>query len=232
MKKTLPVILVASLFFAVYSGLSHAENVISVSDVDEGDKIGAVNKQGTLSETDQVEQNVSDMLKLLEDLENDESFGVKLKITEDEKSKPGEADPLDQFIKPDAPSSLTQSSPTKNKTKNNIEAADEVVKLAPDDPDSHFRLGLKYWRSKNPDEAIRHFKEVLRLAPENAHAYWNLGLLHEEKKDNTQAVDYIKQAEAIYLKYGYPTYAEEAKKYLESLSIKNANSSVSTPLPE
>lgn len=229
MKKALPVILVASLCFAFYAGLSQAQDVISVGDVDEEDKIDVVSKPGALSERDQIEQNVSDMLKLLEDLENDESFGVKSKVTEGEKSKPIEADPLDQFIKPEAPSSLTQSSPQKNKTKN-IEAADEVVKFAPDDPDSHFRSGLKYWRSKNPDEAIRHFIEVIRLAPENAHAYWNLGLLHEEKKDNTRAVDYIKKAEAIYLKYGYSTYAEEAKKHLESLSIKNVKPSVPIPL--
>jgi len=221
MKKALPVIFAATLWFAGFLSISQAQSGFSVGDVGEEDKMGAVNKQDDLNDIDRIEQNVNDMLKLLEDLENGGSLGEKLKVTKDKKSKLGEADPLDQFIKPDEPSGSTKPSQKRNKEKRNIEATDEVVKFVPDDPDSHFRQGLDFWRSKNPDEAIRQFKEVLRLAPENAHAYWNLGLLYEEKQDDTQAADYIKKAEAIYLKYDYARYAEEAKRHLESLTRKN-----------
>jgi tetratricopeptide (TPR) repeat protein len=230
MKKALPVIFAVTLLFSGFLGAAQAQSGFSVGDVGAEDTMDAVNEQDVVSEIDQVEQNVNDMLKLLEDLEDNESLAGKLKITEEEKNKQGVADPLDQFIKPDEPSRLTKSSHKKNK--NSIEAAGEVVKFVPGDPDSHFRLGLDYWRSKKPDEAIRHFKEVLRLDPENAHAYWNLGLLYEEKQDDSLAVDYIKKAEAIYLKYGYSTYVEQAKKHLESLSRKNENPAVSTSLSD
>ena len=120
MKKALPVIFAATLWFAGFLSISQAQSGFSVGDVGEEDKMGAVNKQDDLNDIDRIEQNVNDMLKLLEDLENGGSLGEKLKVTKDKKSKLGEADPLDQFIKPDEPSGSTKSSQKKIKKKETL----------------------------------------------------------------------------------------------------------------
>jgi len=220
-KKTLLVAFAVTVLFVAGSGVSTAQSWLSVGDAGKGVTTSGGNQQELMTDFEEVEQNVSEMLKLLEDLENDEGLSEQPKGAGEELDTLGQANPMDPFIKSDESGSLTQSSRRKNKTKNNIEAADEVVKFVPGDSDSHFRLGLDSWRSQKPDEAIQHFKEVLRLEPENAHAYWNLGLLYEEKNEVVQAVEYIKKAEDIYLKYGYSKYAKQARMRIEKLAGKD-----------
>lgn len=220
MNRILPLTFIAILYFSCFLGISQAQNNLSegvkggVEKIDEGDN------PGDLSEIDQLEQNVSNMLKMLEELEKNEGLKKKLKVTDQKKNKPPLPDPMDQFVKPDKKLSQIPPATKKNKTRKRNRPADAVVKVVPDGPGSHFRRGIDFWKSKQLDKAIRHFKEVVRLDHENAHAYWNLGLIYEEKKDDLQAIDNMKKAETIYLKYKYPLYAQQARRHVEKLSQK------------
>lgn len=168
---------------------------------------------------DDIEQNVNDMLKLLEELQNDKGMSNEWLSPKDEVDKTEEPEPLEQVAKPGKKSKPTPPV-EKNNAEYSIETTDEVVRFEPNDPDSHFKLGLEYWSSKNLDEAIHQFQEVVRLDPENAHAYWNLGLLYDENNQGPEAIAHIKKAEGIYSKYDYPAFVAEAKKRLRNYSEK------------
>jgi tetratricopeptide (TPR) repeat protein len=162
--------------------------------------------QFSADKTDQpneIEKNVNEMLKALEELQNSqiENLGDNL--------NPADA-------------------PTENNTaRKSIEKTDEVVRLDSIGPDGHFQSGLLYWKSKDLEAAIQEFQEVIRLAPVNAHAYWNLGLLYDESGRGSLAIANIKKAKDIYSKYNYPEYVEDARKRLNRFSEKYGD-----PLPE
>jgi len=218
MKIFLYVFLAAALWLSGFSIISLAQDEFPADD--SGKK-------------DDVEQNVNDMVRLLEELEYFNEMSNKMLLPKDgsdewvlpEKriNNSEELDPLKHFVKPEKNLIPIPDPVEKNNAKNNIEPANEVVRFDPDSPDSHFQLGLEHWVSKNLDEAIRQFQEVVRLDPENAHAYWNLGLLYDEKNRGPEAIANIKKAEGIYAKYDYSTFMEEARKRLQSYSDKYDN---------
>ena len=162
--------------------------------------------QFSVDKTDQpneIEKNVNEMLKALEDLQNSGFENL------DDNLNPAD-DPIQN-----------------NTAKRSIEKTDEVVRLDSIGPDSHFQSGLLYWKSKDLDQAILEFQEVVRLAPVNAHAYWNLGLLYDESNRGSLAIANITKAKDIYSKYKYPEYVEDARKRLRKFSEKYGQ-----PLPE
>ena len=167
---------------------------------------------------DDIQQNVNDMLKLLEDMQTGDGMNEGLLFPKEGMEPAEEADPLETLREP------RKTRLKKNTVESRIEKANEVVRLDPDDPQSHFQLGLEYWASKNLDEAILQFQEVVRLDQENAHAYWNLGLLYDENNRGPEATANIKKAEEIYTKYNYSTFVEQARKRLERYSEKYGNS--------
>lgn len=175
-----------------------------------------------------IEQNVNEMLNLFDEMQNDEAMSKELSRLKDGGNKAEEPDPLEHFVAPDENLGSTE----KDNAKNSIETANEVVRFDADTPESHFQLGLEYWLAKNYDEAIHQFQEVVRMDPVNAHAYWNLGLLYDEKNQGPQAIANIKKAKAIYTKYEYSTYEEEAIKRLNSYLEKYGDSSMRMPAPE
>ena len=200
MKKILYAFFIAALMQSGFSSTSHAQDGFSADDA--GEQID-------------IEQNVNEMLKLLEEMQNTEWSFPKDGI-----DKTDEPDPLKHIVKPGENLILIPDPVEKNKPKINIEPANEVVRFDPDSPDSHFQLGLEHWVSKNLNEAIQQFQEVVRLDPENAHAYWNLGLLYDENNRGPEAIANIEKAEGIYAKYDYSTYVNEARKRLRSYSEK------------
>ena len=213
MQKILPAFCGLVLLLAGFTGTSLAQ---------EEPKMEKVEKMDASQEIDQIEQNVNGMLQMLEALESDGS----LSRPEEPASGPGlEGSPntgsFEALVKPDASAGLPVSGENRvESSKKRIATEDEVVRFVAEDPDSHFRLGLEYWRSQNFDEAISHFLEVVRLAPENAHAHWNLGLLNDKKNNGPEAIAYLEKAEDIYVKYNYPAYAQEARQRLDELHKK------------
>lgn len=179
-----------------------------------------------------IEQNVNDMVKLLEELENNLEKKNELFLPHDPIEKTNPPDPLERFVKPDKKLIPNPVPVEKNSAKSSIETTNEVVRFNTDDPDSHFQLGLEYWVAKKLDEAILQFQEVVRLDPENAHAYWNLGLLYDASNKGPQAIANITKAKTLYAKYNYSAYVGEAKKRLKWYSEKYGGASKTTPLPK
>ncbi len=173
----------------------------------------ATGKAGQLNE---IENSVNAMLKALEELENSGKLSEVIPYTPEETDNIDAPDSLNQVTKPANP-----LVPDKNRSVGkSIEKTDEVVRLDPNGPDSHFQNGLVYWKSQNFDAAIHEFQEVIRLAPENAHAYWNLGLLYDKTNRGTEAMAHLKKAESIYSKYDYPEFAQDTRNRLKSFSEK------------
>jgi len=172
---------------------------------------------------DDIEQNVNDMVKLMEELQNDEEMSSELFLPKEGMDTAESQDPTGYFMQTTETLNPTRNPAEKNNAEDSIETANEVVRLDPDNAKNHFQLGLEYWLSKNLDGAIHQFQEVVRMAPGNAHAFWNLGLLYDEKNQGPEAIANIKKAESIYAKYNYSTYVEEARKRLRSYSEKYGN---------
>ncbi len=195
---------------------------------------------------DEIEENVNNMLKLLENLEEQETGdpNQNLEIPEEtlapetgeamgavldnEAMEKPEAMMASEAVEetPEPAKEVPEENIVRNETpapaKKMIEESNEVVRFVPSDPDLLFRLGLDQWKSKNLNGAIEQFEEVVRLEPENAHAFWNLGLIFKQKGQGQEAVDHMKKAEDLYLKYNYFSYAEETREHLDSL-IKKYN---------
>ena len=168
------------------------------------------------TELNEIEKNVDAMLKALEQLETSGSLGEGSPFHQKETGKVDTPDTVKQFAEP--ADRLTPSE--KTRAGKSIEKTDDVVRLDPDGPDSHFQNGLVYWQSENLDRAIVEFQEVIRLAPENAHAYWNLGLLYDKLNQGPEAIANLKKAESIYSKYNYPEFTADARRRLIQFSEK------------
>ena len=63
----------------------------------------------------------------------------------------------------------------KGQTDEAIRQYQEVLRLKPDDADTHNNLGTDLDMKSQTDEAIRQYREALRLNPEQADAHFNLG---------------------------------------------------------
>ena len=203
----------AILGLAVLTGMSQAQQEEPSTGLS-----NAVDINDDSSEPEDLEQNVENMLKLLGDLENDREAGKELNIPGEEKMDQKMAE---QPGDPMPSNTIPPLTPIEKKVKkNHIEPANEVVKFVPEDPGSHFRLGMDYWRSNNLDAAIQHFEEVVRLDPENAHAFWNLSILYEKMNKGSEALNNAIKAKAIYSKYDYSLYVAQAQERLQKLSTK------------
>ena len=58
-----------------------------------------------------------------------------------------------------------------------IEAFKEAAKLRPDDPQTHYMLGMAYSKSKAYKESFDSFKRAIRFWPEWTHAHFRLGVV-------------------------------------------------------
>jgi adenylate cyclase len=54
------------------------------------------------------------------------------------------------------------------------EAAKEYLRRAPEDPSSHYELGLFYGHMNQNEQAIPYFEKSVELKPDNITTYWNL----------------------------------------------------------
>lgn len=218
MEKILPMVLTATLGLAGLTGIFQAQQKPSKDEIDIAENKVAVEENNKQGDLDSLEKNVDNMLKLLDDLQKDDPITnnkTTRKKMDGMKAVTPPGIPAAPDRNPDPLPPLDNKAPT-----NQIESPNEVVKFVPEDPESHFKLGLDYWQSKNLDAAIQHFEEVVRLEPVNAHAYWNLSLLFEEKDMGTEALIYTKKAENIYKKFDYTLYESQAQKRIEQLSKK------------
>jgi tetratricopeptide (TPR) repeat protein len=252
MKKILCAILLIAVSYTGFFSISLAQNESPANDA---------------GQQEDVEQNMNDIIKRLDALQNDEGMNKGLllpkygtsktekklnpadstgpsqtrhkffaqnkgQVNEIEKNVDAMIKALEELNKGGFENSDDHLNPSSDPTQNNtagkrIEKTNEVVRLDPAGPDSHFQNGLVYWKSKNLDAAIGEFKEVVRLDPENAHAYWNLGLLNDESNRGPEAIANIKKAEGIYSKYNYPLFVEDARKRLKHFREKYGQ-----PLPD
>lgn len=212
MKKIAPFFFSLVFVFLTLANHSYSETEPAIEEIE---TIETVDGSQELDEMDDIEKNVNSMLKLLEELESNQSLNEEGALSRPAENKTAGTDAFDGLVKPEEGTGVSGTQGQPELPQKRIEAANEVVRFVPEDPDSHFRLGLEYWRSQNFDQAINHFIEVIRLDPENAHAYWNLALLKDKKSNGSEAIAYLKKAEDIYTKYEYPSYAKDAQDRLQ-----------------
>ncbi|MEE2987239.1 MAG: tetratricopeptide repeat protein, partial [Nitrospinota bacterium] len=75
----------------------------------------------------------------------------------------------------------------------------KVLKILPDDPDLHFKLGLHHFAAGNYPEMIAQFKKVLRLQPVKPRTHFYIALAYHIKNQGEQALEHMEQAKQIYL---------------------------------
>ena len=78
----------------------------------------------------------------------------------------------------------------------------KALKLKPDYPEAHIKLGISLKKQGKIDDAIISFKEGIKLNSKNPKAYYNLGNAFKEKGDLNSAI--ISFQKAIKLKPNFP----------------------------
>lgn len=81
----------------------------------------------------------------------------------------------------------------------------EAESLNPDDPFTHFALGIFYFNKKKYDMAIDHYKKCMELRPDFASVRNNIGLAYLNKGDYDMAISFFKGLPDNYV-YATPHY--------------------------
>ncbi len=87
----------------------------------------------------------------------------------------------------------------KEKLAEQIGTLQAALEKNPDDPESHWRLGVYHQELGRVDEAIGYYSKTLDLNPEHFGAYFNLALAYDKKKEGEGAVINMKKAEQLLL---------------------------------
>lgn len=108
-------------------------------------------------------------------------------------------------VKEQSPSILTRLSyyySAKKDFKTAVERLEKLVELDPENPASHYMLGLGYFDAKKYRKAERSFQKAVAISPQAAEIHFHLGVLYDQWKKFDQAVPAFR--EAIRLKPDYP----------------------------
>ena len=82
----------------------------------------------------------------------------------------------------------------RGKTEEAIALYSEALKLAPDDEDVHYNLGLAKSKQGRPDEARQHYEEALRIFPNYPEAHNNLGNVLMAQGKIPEAIEHFRAA--------------------------------------
>jgi predicted CXXCH cytochrome family protein len=84
-----------------------------------------------------------------------------------------------------------------NRPQEAVEVLKEAVKLAPDDPESHYRLGLALNEAADTKGATAELEKVVKLEPRHARGWYNLGLAQNAAGEQDIALQSLARAESI-----------------------------------
>ncbi|MGD9582011.1 MAG: tetratricopeptide repeat protein, partial [Vampirovibrionia bacterium] len=65
-----------------------------------------------------------------------------------------------------------------------------VIKGNPKFAQAHYNLGVAYFETNRPEEAVKEWQDTLKYDPDYTKAYLSLGYAYEQLSNNTQAVEY------------------------------------------
>ena len=82
----------------------------------------------------------------------------------------------------------------------------EVLRISPDDADSHYNLGFVREQMKAPRLAIESFKEAARLSPSLDRAWYGMGLAHAALGEHVDAATALREAVRLQPMNGYAWY--------------------------
>ena len=68
-----------------------------------------------------------------------------------------------------------------------VEGLKQLIKMVPDNPKSHYLLGIAFDRMDEVDKAVEALKKAVKLDPEEIKFHQHLGFLYERKEDHKQA---------------------------------------------
>lgn len=78
-----------------------------------------------------------------------------------------------------------------------VEVLRQGVKMAPEDPELNYHLGVALKDEKQYDEALRYLEKAAKLKPDDAKIPFNLGVVYFEKEEYDKAVEQFRKALAI-----------------------------------
>jgi len=87
-----------------------------------------------------------------------------------------------------------------------IEAFKQVIRIDPDDANTHYNLGVAYDQLGFYKDAIEAYKQVIRIDPDHALAHHNMGAAYSKLGNHTKAIEAFKQAIRIDPDYALAHY--------------------------
>jgi Tfp pilus assembly protein PilF len=84
---------------------------------------------------------------------------------------------------------------------NALASYQEALRLAPEDADAHYNLGLTYARLGDPTQAQEHYRKALELSPAYPEVHNNLGLLLQRQNRLEEAEIEFKEAIRLFPEY-------------------------------
>jgi tetratricopeptide (TPR) repeat protein len=96
---------------------------------------------------------------------------------------------------------LTGVAPRGARAEPAVDAYEQAVRLAPDDVDAHYHLGVALATLDRPEDALREFRQVLRRAPTDADAHYNMGRVLNSLGRHAEAAQAYR--EAVRVRPGY-----------------------------
>jgi protein O-GlcNAc transferase len=94
-----------------------------------------------------------------------------------------------------------------NRPQEALEALKETCRLAPQDPESHYKLALAYNETGNLKEAAGELAATVKLDPRHAGAWYNLGLAQNALGQTDDAMESLVRGEAADLEDARIPYA-------------------------
>ena len=75
----------------------------------------------------------------------------------------------------------------------------KALKVLPNDPDLHFKIGLYFFITDDFHKTLNHFNESTRLRPEDARTHYFTALIHHLMGNGVNAINHMKRAEEFFI---------------------------------
>ena len=119
---------------------------------------------------------------------------------------------------------LDEEEPSINTLEERIAYYQDILKISPEDPVAHNKLGHAYFQDGNLGDAEIHYKKALTIYPDYSEGYYNIALLYREQGNTAEDPDKLRLAFSYFedsIQYSkHQEMIDKAEKHMEELMLE------------